>query len=350
LIKGLPIPEKAIHYLRKHTMFNRQIVGLTEEIVDHGYVPTYDEVCDLARLPEGNTIDLLTCAQKIVRAYKGNRITLCAILNAKSGRCTEDCAFCAQSSHHETGVPTYDLKSEEFMVADATGRRAAGATRFSMVTSGLILTKEEIATICRTTERIREKSDITVCASLGTLTPERARALKKSGVSVYHHNLETARSFFDQICTTHDYDDDINTVKLVKSEGFRVCSGGIFGLGESWEQRVELACTLRDLDVDGIPLNFLNPVAGTKMEQRPLLSPMEALKSIALVRFVNPTKDILICGGREITLKDFQSWIFLAGANGLMMGNYLTTQGRNAGMDLDMIRELGLQPTLLGRE
>lgn len=331
-------------------MFNTQILNLAGKIIDNGYVPSYEEACALAHLPEENTFDLLACAHKITRAFKGNRITLCAILNAKSGFCTEDCTFCAQSSHHQTGISTYDLKSEDFMVTDAIGRREAGATRFSMVTSGLMLTEEEIATICRSTERIKENTDITVCASVGTLTPERARALRESGVSVYHHNLETARSFFDQICTTHDYEDDINTLKLVKEEGFRVCSGGILGLGESWEQRVELACTLRDLDVEGIPLNFLNPVPGTKMENRRLLSPMEALKSIALFRFVNPDRDIFICGGREVTLKDYQSWIFIAGANGCMVGNYLTTQGRSVEMDLEMIRELGLKPTLLGQE
>ena len=329
-------------------MFNMKILNLAEKIIHDAYVPSYEEAYELARLPEEDTLDLLACAHKITRTFKENRITLCAILNAKSGFCTEDCAFCAQSSHHQTDISTYDLKTEDFMVADAIDRRSAGATRFSMVTSGLMLTEEEIATICRSTERIKKDTDITVCASVGTLTPDRARALRASGVSVYHHNLETARSFFDQICTTHDYEDDINTLKLVKEEGFRVCSGGILGLGESWEQRVELACTLRELDVDGIPLNFLNPVAGTKMENRPLLSPMEALKSIALFRFINPDRDIFICGGREVTLKDYQSWIFIAGANGLMVGNYLTTQGRSVQMDMDMIRELGLKPTLLG--
>jgi len=331
-------------------MFNTQIAVLAERIIEEGYIPSYEEICALVRLPESDTLDLLIFSQKITRKFKGNRITLCAILNAKSGFCTEDCAFCAQSSHHQTGIATYDLRSEDFMVTEAIGRRKAGATRFSMVTSGLMLSEEEISTICRSAQRITQDADIAVCASVGTLTPDRARALKESGVTVYHHNLETARSFFAQICTTHDYDDDVNTLKLVKEAGLRVCSGGILGLGESWEQRVELACTLRELDVDGIPLNFLNPVAGTRMESRPLMAPMEALKSIALFRFINPDRDIFVCGGREVTLKDFQSWIFAAGANGLMVGNYLTTQGRSVEMDMEMIRELGLVPTLLGRE
>ncbi|MDX9746436.1 MAG: biotin synthase BioB [Syntrophales bacterium] len=327
-------------------MFNQQILHLAKKIIGDHYLPSYEESCALARLPETETFDLLACAGKITQHFKEDHVTLCAILNAKSGFCTEDCAFCAQSAHHRTGISTYDLKTEAFMVADARERQIAGATRFSMVTSGLTLTDEEIKTICRSAERISRDTAVTVCASVGTITSERAQALKASGVSVYHHNLETARSFFHEICSTHAYEDDINTLKRAKKAGLRICSGGILGLGETWEQRVELACTLRDLDVDGIPLNFLNPIAGTRMENRPVLSPMDALKSIALFRFVNPDRDIFICGGRELILKDFQSWIFLAGANGFMVGNYLTTQGRNTGMDMEIVRALNLKPSL----
>ena len=174
------------------------------------------------------------------------------------------------------------------------------------------------------------------------LTESMARRLKEGGIVVYHHNLETARSFFDQVCTTHPSEDDVETVKMAKAAGLKVCSGGILGLGESWEQRVELAITLRDLDADSIPINFLNPIAGTRMAERPLLLPMEALKCIALFRLINPRKDITICGGREVTLRDLQSWIFAAGANGMLVGNYLTTQGRDIKADMEMIRDLGL--------
>ena len=327
-------------------MFNSFLFSLTEKIIRHEYIPSYEEICELAYLPAEDLWDLLFCAGKITRAYRGNAITLCAILNAKSGFCTENCAFCAQSSHHKTDIQTYDLKSEDDMAADAQERRKGGATRFSMVTSGLAMTDDEINTISRTTKRIRRESDIAVCASLGTMTSVQARLLKESGVTTYHHNLETARSFFPHICTTHDYNDDINTIRLVKEAGLRICSGGILGLGESWEQRAELACTLRDLDVDGIPLNFLNPVKGTRLENRSLLAPLDALKSIALFRFANPKKEILICGGREITLGDLQSWIFMAGASGFMVGNYLTTAGRSIQDDLDMIQALQLRPAL----
>jgi biotin synthase len=177
---------------------------------------------------------------------------------------------------------------------------------------------------------------------LGILAEPTLRELKESGITTYHHNLETAGSYFDQICTTHAYDEDIETVRLAQSAGLSVCSGGIFGLGETWGQRVELAFTLRELNVDSIPINFLNPIPGTRMESRLLLTPMEALKCIALVRLVNPEKDITICGGREVTLRDCQSWFFIAGANGLMVGNYFTTQGRSITMDMDLIREMEL--------
>ncbi|HYA04033.1 MAG TPA: biotin synthase BioB, partial [Syntrophobacteria bacterium] len=210
------------------------------------------------------------------------------------------------------------------------------------VTSGYALTEDEMETVTRVAATLQSTTDLKVCASLGMLTEAAAKRLKASGVSRYHHNLETARSHFDQICTTHDYDEDVETVRVAKAAGLEVCSGCIMGLGETWEQRVEIAMTLRDLDVDSIPINFLNPILGTRMEKRPLLSPTEALRCIALFRFMHPQRDITVCGGREVTLKDFQSWVFLAGANGLMIGDYLTTKGRSAAMDIEMIRALGL--------
>ena len=320
-------------------MFNKKIIEMTEKIIRSRDSISYEDGCELARLPDNDTIDLLFCAHTIKKAYEKNKMVLCSIINAKSGFCSEDCAFCAQSSHHRTGIKTYDLLTEEEMIANAMQLAKAGATRYSMVTSGYMLTDREIDTICMSAAAITGQTDLTVCASLGMLTESRARRLKEVGISVYHHNLETARSFFDQVCTTHDYDEDIKTVQLAKASGMKVCSGGILGLGETWEQRVEMAFTIKELDVDGIPINFLNPIAGTKMEKRPLLAPLEALKCIALFRFINPDKDILICGGREVTLREYQSWIMLAGANGLMIGNYLTTQGRTIKTDMDMLKD-----------
>lgn len=322
-------------------MFNEKIITITEKIMeDAGNSISYEEACELSALPVDDTIDLIMCANKIRNKYKKNNIFTCSIINAKSGFCSENCAFCAQSAHHKTKIETYPLLSEEKLVDNALQMYEAGATKYSMVTSGYMLTEEEIETISRAASIIKEKTNLLICGSLGMLTEPMARQLKNNGVTTYHHNLETARSHFDRICTTHDYDEDIETVKFAQSAGLKACSGGILGLGETWEQRVELAFTLKALDVDIIPINFLNPVAGTRMENMPLLLPMEALKCIALFRFINPGKDITICGGREVTLKDYQSWTFMAGANGLMIGNYLTTQGRNAEMDTAMIKEM----------
>jgi biotin synthase len=220
---------------------------------------------------------------------------------------------------------------------------AAGATNYSMVTSGTHLTDAEIETVCQVARNLRGKTELTLCASVGLLTARSARKLEAAGITRYHHNLETAPSHFEQICTTHDFDDDIETVRLAQQAGLVVCSGGIFGMGETWAQRVELAFTLKELDVDSVPINFLNPIAGTPLEDRPLLPPMEALKCIALYRFVHPKRDITVCGGREATLNDFQSWIFTAGANGVMVGNYLTTKGRSIDADLEMIAGMGLE-------
>ena len=324
-------------------MFNKMLINLAEKIMGEGaFCISYEEACRLAALPDDETLDLMICADKIRRKYKQNKVVTCSITNAKSGLCTEDCAFCAQSAHHETGISAHPLLSEKEMVDNALSLYESGATEFSMVTSGYTLTDQELERIGRAAGAIKEKTGMLICSSLGVLTEERAKQLKKSGLTAYHHNLETARSFFDQVCTTHDYEDDVQTVRAAKAAGLKVCSGGILGLGETWEQRVELSVALRDLDVDSIPINFLNPIPGTRMASRPLLSPMEALKSIALFRFINPTKDITICGGREVTLRDLQPLIFMAGANGLLIGNYLTTQGRDIKADMDMIKDLGL--------
>ena len=323
-------------------MFNQAIIRMAEKIIrDQGEIGR-DEALVLADVDGDDVMDLVVCAGKIRQRYMKPSVFKCAIINAKSGRCPEDCAFCAQSAHHTTGAQTYDLLSAQTLEEKGLEMAAAGATNYSVVTSGTSLTESEIDTVCRVARRLKQKTDLNLCASVGLLTAEGARKLKAAGISRYHHNLETARSHFDAICSTHDYDDDIDTVKVAKAAGMAVCSGGIFGMGESWAQRVELAYTLKELDVDSVPINFLNPIKGTRLADRPMLPPLEALKVIALYRFIFPQKDITICGGREATLKDFQSWVFAAGANGLMVGNYLTTQGRDLNADLEMIDALAM--------
>lgn len=283
---------------------------------------------------------VLAGAHQIRERHFGNRIELCSIINAKSGRCAENCAFCAQSSHFSTDAPVHALKSEEEIMAGARQAEQEGSHCFGIVTSGTrIEPGEEFNRILRAIGKIRKETSIEPSASLGILDAEQAKALADAGCVTYHHNLETARSFFPNICTTHAYDDDIATVRVAKAAGMKVCCGGILGLGESLEQRVELALTLRDLEVDSVPLNFLNPIPGTPLERNCDLTPMDCLRAIALFRYVLPDRRISVCGGREHNLRDYQSWIFMAGASGTMVGNYLTTSGRNRDTDLQMFSD-----------
>ncbi|HPL62509.1 MAG TPA: biotin synthase BioB [Syntrophales bacterium] len=325
-------------------MHSREIMRLTGGILSgRKRAITVRDAIKISEMPDDEILLLVSCADRIRRAVKKDRVVLCSIINAKSGRCPENCSFCAQSAHHRTGIENYPLIDPEEMVAAAERMHRSGATRFSFVVSGYAPSGRDMEKICRAAREIRRKTSLTVCASLGVLTRDMANDLKKAGVGVYHHNLETARGYFREVCTTHDYEVDIETVKAAKAAGLRTCCGGIFGLGESWEHRIELAFTLREIDVDGIPINFLNPIPGTPLGGRPLMRPVEALKCIVLFRFVHPDKNIFICGGREKVLGDFQSWLLPAGANGMIVGNYLTTPGRGAGADLNMISDLGLR-------
>jgi len=287
--------------------------------------------------------DIIASANRIRCKFKGDKINLCSIINAKSGSCSEDCSFCSQSSKSSSEVAKYPLVQLEKIVGDAKNAGESGAGRFGIVTSGKGVTSVDLQTIADSIEEISNSSSLKPCASLGILTKNQLLALKKAGLKRYHHNLETSESFFSNICTTHTYQEDIDTIRLAKELGIEVCCGGIFGLGEAPEQRVELALTIRELNVDSVPLNFLNPMKGTKLADMPLLPPIEALKIIAMFRFLLPDKDIKVAGGRSVVLRDLQSLIFAAGANSMMIGNYLTTKGRQLEDDLKMVEDLGLK-------
>jgi biotin synthase len=288
-------------------------------------------------------------ASRIREHFKGNSASLCSIINAKSGRCPENCAFCAQSSAHATDVPVYPLVDEDEIVRCALSAERNGARCYGIITSGTgIRPGAELEKICRAVRRIKAETGIDPSCSLGILDYTTALLLKEAGMVTYHHNLETSRSFFPSICTTHDYQDDVETVRAVKQAGLKACCGGIFGLGEGYSHRVEMAETLRELDVDTVPINFLNPVEGTRLADAAFLTPMECLKIIALFRFMLPTKDLTVCGGREKNLRELQSWIFLAGASGMMTGNYLTTPGRAPELDRQMLTDLGLEIGVCG--
>ncbi len=282
-------------------------------------------------------------AQAVRHEHKGNFVNTCGISNAKSGRCAEACSFCSQSAHFSTDAPKYQLKDAPTLAAEARDAWNNGVREFSLVASGRAMTSpKELATIKEAVATIREETGMQTCASLGLMSKESLAELREAGLQSVHHNLETARSFHANIVSTHSYDDEVDTVRAAKSLGMYTCSGGIFGMGESWEQRVELAMELRDLDVDSVPLNFLNPRPGTPLGEQADLTPEDCLKIVALYRLVLPTKDLIVCGGRAVNLGGRQTEIFRAGANGVMLGNYLTTAGRPADMDLDMIEAAGL--------
>ncbi len=303
---------------------------------------TEPEALSLAELPAGDTLDLIAVGGA-VRAAMSPSFFNCGIVNAKSGACPEDCAFCAQSAHYRTKVPVYPFVSEDILVERAARARESGDIRFGIVTSGRELDEKDVDRLCRATERIIQETGISVCGSLGILSPERAQRYAEAGMTRYHHNLETARSYFPRICTTHAYSEDTESLRAARNAGMQVCSGGILGLGESRAQRVELAFTLAGLGVDSIPVNFLNAIPGTPLENMPKLPPQEALRSIALFRIVNPARDILIAGGRSHVLGSWQSWLYAAGANGMMTGDYLTTAGAEADFDAELMRTLGIR-------
>jgi len=264
----------------------------------------------------------------------------CGIINAKSGRCAEDCAFCAQSRHHKTNAPVYPLITEAALLARARELAGRGVTRMGIVTAGAGLGEKDFARICASARRIRQEVDIELCASLGALTPDRAEKLKEAGFGSYHHNLETARSFYPSICKTHDYQMRCDTVIRARGAGLRVCSGGLFGLGESWTQRIELAETLQELGVDSIPVNFLMPVPGTRLEASRPLEATEGLGILALLRLMHPERDIVLCGGRTTTLGDWDRLGLASCANGMMVGDYLTKKGGPFERDLALARGL----------
>lgn len=321
------------------------ILGIALEKGLSGDGLTTAEALRLAALPEDSIYEIMAVSEQVRRTHLGVEVNLCSIVNAKSGLCKEDCSFCAQSVKYSTGVIEYPMSEPGKIVKAATDAATFGAREFSIVTSGTAIEKErDIAALTEALRSMKDSVQMERCASLGILSRETLKKLKDSGLESYHHNLETGRSFFPNICTTHEYDRDVEVVRTAKELGFHVCSGGIFGLGEGWDVRVELFATLKELGADSVPINFLNPRPGTPLEKAQNLTPLECLKIIALGRLMLPKTDIVVCGGRQVNLRDLQPLIFAAGANGMMIGNYLTTPGREPNDDLQMLVDLGLKP------
>lgn len=298
---------------------------------------TKEDVLRWAMLP---LAELVSMAQAVQREAAGDRLELCSIMNAKSGSCAEDCKFCAQSGRYGTAAKNYPLKSKDEMVAMAERAKKIGAERFDIVTSGDRLSRRELEVIASAVREITQTLSIKMCASLGSMDEEDLLFLKAAGLTRYHHNLETSRRFFPRIVTTHSYDERIATVRAAKKAGLEVCSGGIIGLGETIEDRVDLAMLLDELDVDAVPLNILVPIAGTPLEARGQLPVEEALRAIALFRIILQDKIIKIAAGRESVLGDSQIEAFRAGADGMLIGGYLTIQGQGAERDRVLVEEI----------
>ncbi len=308
-----------------------------------GRPATMKDILPLLEAKGPDIMELASVANRVRVEFMGNHIDLCSLLNAKSGRCPEDCGFCAQSVHYKTETPIYPLMDVDHMLKEARDAQKSKTGRFCLISSGRDLNDKEFETVLNALSQIRDETDLALDCSFGTLTQGRAEALKKVGVTRYNHNLETAESHFSKICTTHSFQDRIRTIEILKDQGFSICCGGIIGLGESAQQRLELAFSLRALEIDCIPLNILNPRPGTPLEHSDPIPPMEIIKTIALFRLILPKGTLKIAGGREVNLRDLQSLALLAGANGLIVGNYLTTPGRSAEDDLTMLRDLGFE-------
>lgn len=295
------------------------------------------ELKKLLKLP---TSELITIADSIRAKNSGARLDICTILNAKSGSCSEDCKFCAQSCRHATGIETYPLKSNNEIFMAAIAAKKNGAERFGIVTSGNVLTDADLNRIAKCITEIRNKIGIKVCGSLGKLGIEELKLLKRSGMSRYHHNIETSPRYFRKIVTTHTFSDRLQTINAAKKAGLEVCSGGIIGLGETWQDRIEMALLLKELDVDSVPVNILIPFDGTPLAGIKKISCNDVIRTIAIFRIILKNKTVKLAAGRESVLKDFQGLAFMAGASGMLIGGYLTVRGREVCEDKKLIKEI----------
>jgi biotin synthase len=327
-----------MHGKNKESSMETSLIRLQEKVID-GEGISEEEALFLASIPSLNA--LFQSANTIKEFFRGKRVDLCSIVNAKSGGCAEDCAYCAQSARYKAEVETYPLMNKETILKRAEEAKSSGAGRFCIVTSGRNPTSEEMQRIASAVRSIRQMG-LLPCATLGLLNEEDLVLLKKSGLERYHHNLETSEQYFEKVCTTHTYEDKLETIEAVKSTGLSLCSGGIFGMGETWQDRIRMAFSLKMYQVDSVPINFLIPIEGTPLGKLRRIHPGEALRIISIYRFILPSKEIRLCGGRIQTLGNLHAMVYSAGADGLLIGNYLTREGPSPADDLNLIRAHGL--------
>jgi biotin synthase len=309
-----------------------------------GHEVTFDEALGMLRCGDEELLDLLGAAFRIRHRWFGKTVQLYFLMNAKSGLCPEDCHYCSQSKVSEAEIPKYNILSREKLLDGARVAAERNSKTYCIVISARGPNEREMHAVETIVPEIKAKYDLQVCACLGLLTPEQAQRLKAAGVDKVNHNLNTSENYYGQICTTHTYQDRLDTLKAVRSAGIELCSGGIIGMGEQDEDVVRMALQLRELKTESIPLNFLNPIDGTPLAGPTQLTPRYCLKALAMFRFVNPKSELRIAGGRELHLGNLQA-LGLYAANSLFVGDYLTTKGQAAEADYKMIEELGFEVT-----
>jgi biotin synthase len=309
--------------------------------VINGNAITFDEAEKL--ISTDNLIKLADCANIITRKFNHETVDVESLINAKSGNCPEDCSFCAQSTFYETGITKYPLLSDEVILEKAKEAEKNGSASFCLVCAYREPSQNDFDKICNIIEKLRKQVNLEINVSLGFMTSERAKRLKTLGVTRYNHNLEASESFFSKICNTHDYSDRVNTAKTVKEAGLELCCGGIIGMGESRRQRIELAFSLSSLEPDEVPINILIARKGTPKElDNCSIDPVDIIRTIAVWRFIMPKTILKIAGGREVHFSDGGKLALQAGANGIITGGYLTTNGNEPNKDIQMIHEIGL--------
>ncbi|SFT49380.1 biotin synthase [Selenomonas sp. GACV-9] len=311
---------------------------LTDKIIAGLRIRRGDDVSYLLTAP---LEELQVGARRLQDYFCGNHIDLCTIINGRSGRCGENCKYCAQAACHHTGIDEYPFLPKEEIIQNAKANQDAGANRFAIVTSGRALAGADFDKAIDTYKAMHDKLTIGLCASHGLLTREQFKRLRAAGVTSYHHNIETSRRFFPQICTSHTYQDRIDTIKIAQEEGFCVCSGGIIGMGETWEDRFDMAISLQELGIESIPINSLMAIPGTGLAQQPALPAADILRTIAIFRFINPTANIRLAAGRKL-LPQNGATAFRAGASASITGNMLTTSGTTIKEDMELLHTLGL--------
>ena len=317
------------------------ITELTEKIIKEDYRITRDNL-DKELLLTADLEEMLDCAGKLQKHFCGNLVDFCSIINGRSGRCSEDCKYCAQAACNHTGIDEYGFLPKDKIFAAAKANQDAGVNRFAIVTAGRALKGKDFDKAIEAYKEMNAKLKIQLCASMGFIDAEQFRRLKEAGVTSYHHNIETSRRNFPNICTTHTFEDKIRTIKIAQKEGMCVCSGGIIGMGETWDDRIDMALTLAELDIQSIPLNALMPIKGTPLQDTPQISAEDVARTVAVFRFINPTANIRLGAGRGILPKSGET-VIGRGASASITGNMLTTAGAaTISSDMEMLKRLGL--------